>query len=81
MFRKLIRRAHLAISWGACFGNSFLFRVYCCVCFRCFIHMPRGRLAASTHFKANLKKEIIFLPAKTAGCCVQPFLLEMGYGH
>lgn len=55
--------------------------VYCYICFRWFIHMPKGLLAEDIFFKANLKKQIILLPAKTAGCCIRPFPLEMSYGH
>lgn len=50
------QQSTLGYFMGSLLWEFISFCVYCCVCFRCFIHMPRGRLAAYTLFKANLKK-------------------------
>lgn len=58
---------------GSQLSGFISFLVYCYICFPCFVHIPRGLLAAHRLFKANLRKQISFLPAKAAGSRIPPF--------
>ena len=67
----------LSCFLGSQFWGFISFSVYCYyICFRCLIHIPRGLLATHTLFKANLRKQIIFLPASAAGSCILSFYIS-----